>query len=66
MMKAERSIRLDFLTFDYEDYLIHFEKGENINNSILMVTASGGAKGHHGTINNPYFIIMKIIILIQK
>lgn len=52
MMYAERSIRLDFLTFDYEDYLIYFNKSEITQNSQLMVTASGGAKGHHGTKNN--------------
>ena len=51
MMFAERSIRLDFLTFDYEEYLIRFNKSDNTNNQ-LMVTASGGAKGHHGTQNN--------------
>ena len=51
MMFAERSVRLDFLTFDYEEYLIRFNKSENMNNQ-LMVTASGGAKGHHGTQNN--------------
>ena len=52
MMECERSKRLDFLTFDYEDYLIKFEKSENIKNSQLMVTASGGGKGHHGSKNN--------------
>ena len=52
MMYAERSIRLDFLTFDYEEYLIYFNKSEITQNSQLMVTASGGAKGHHGTKNN--------------
>ena len=51
MMHAERSIRLGFLTFDYDEYLIRFNKSEN-NNTLLMVTASGGAKGHHGTKNN--------------
>ena len=52
MMQAERSVRLDFLSFDYEEYLIRFEKSEVTTNSQLMVTASGGAKGHHGTQNN--------------
>ena len=52
MMYAERSMRLDFLTFDYEEYLIRFDKSEYTENSQLMVTASGGAKGHHGTQNN--------------
>ena len=51
MMYAERSIRLGFLTFDYNEYLIRFNKSEN-NKDLLMVTASGGAKGHHGTRNN--------------
>ena len=51
-MHAKISVRLDFLTFDYEEYLIFFYKNEtNIKNK-LMVTASGGAKGHHGTRNN--------------
>ena len=49
-MIAERSERLDFLTFDYEDYLIKFEKSET--SSQLMITASGGARGHHGSKNN--------------
>ena len=52
MMYAERSQRLDFLTFDSEEYLIYFNKSEITDNSILMVTASGGAKGAHGTKNN--------------
>ena len=52
MMSAERAVRLDFLTFDYEEYLIRFEKSEDTKNIQLMVTASGGAKGHHGTQNN--------------
>ena len=52
MMFAERSIRLDFLTFDYEEYLIKFNKSEITEDTILMVTASGGAKGHHGSKNN--------------
>ena len=52
MMEAERSVRLDFLTFDYEEYLIRFDKSEDTNRKQLMVTASGGAKGHHGTQNN--------------
>ena len=52
MMQAKRSVRLDFLTFDYEEYLIRFEKSEVIEFYPLMVTASGGAKGHHGTQNN--------------
>lgn len=51
MMYAEKSERLDFLTFDYEDYLIYFDKNEN-DIYPLMVTASGGAKGHHGSKNN--------------
>ena len=53
MMYAERAVRLGFLTFDYEEYLIKFDKNNTENvKSQLMVTASGGAKGHHGSRNN--------------
>ena len=52
-MHAKISARLDFLTFDYEENLIYFDKDEiKDTNNKLMVTASGGAKGHHGTRNN--------------
>ena len=52
MMEAKKSVRLDFLTFDYEEYLIYFKINDTDINNKLMVTASGGAKGHHGTRNN--------------
>ena len=52
MMYAEKSARLGFLTFDYEEYFIRFDKNSQNNESQLMVTASGGAKGHHGSKNN--------------
>ena len=51
MIHIERGFRLDFLTFDYEEYLIRFEKNEN-EDSKIMIAASGGAKGHHGSRNN--------------
>ena len=51
MIHIERGFRLDFLTFDYEEYLIRFEKNEN-EESKIMIAASGGAKGHHGSRNN--------------
>jgi len=52
MMHVEKSVRFDFLTFDYEEYLIYFERNTNDPKSQLMITASGGAKGHHGSRNN--------------
>ena len=52
MMYAEKAVRLGFLTFDYEEYLIKFDKNAENEKSQLMVTASGGAKGHHGSRNN--------------
>ena len=52
MMHVDKAVRLDFLTFDYEEYLIYFEKNEENPNSQIMITASGGAKGHHGSRNN--------------
>ena len=53
MIHAEKSVRYDFLTFDYEEYLIYFNKiSENEEENQIMVTASGGAKGHHGSRNN--------------
>ena len=51
-MHAEKSVRLDFLTFDKEEYLIYFDKNETNNGSKLMVTATGGAKSNHGSKNN--------------
>ena len=52
MMYAEKSIRLDFPTFDNEEYLIYFNGNETDKNSRLMVTAAGGGKSQHGTKNN--------------
>ena len=51
-MHAERSVRLDFLTFDDEEYLIYFDKNLTDTKSQLMVTASGGAKSHYHAKNN--------------
>ena len=51
-MHAEKSVRLDFLTFDEKEYLIYFDKNLTDNESQLMVTAAGGAKSHHGSKNN--------------
>ena len=51
-MYAEKSVRLDYLTFDNKEYLIYFNGSETDKNSRLMVTAAGGGKSQHGTKNN--------------
>ena len=52
MMHAEKSVRLDFLTFDDKEYLVYFDMNETDKDSLLMVTAAGGGKSQHGTKNN--------------
>ena len=54
-MYAEKSVRLDYLTFDNKEYLIYFNGNETDKNSRLMVTAAGGGKSQHGTKNNVEF-----------
>ena len=51
-MYTEKSVLLDYLTFDNKEYLIYFDGNETDKNSRLMVTAAGGGKSQHGTKNN--------------
>ena len=59
-MYAEKSVRLDYLTFDNKEYLIYFNGNETDKNSRLMVTAAGGGKSQHGTKNNVEFTLTYI------